>query len=59
MSHPFIMTRLQVRVHSCSIQRYCAKADLDCLRQETTFGDKFMITPQSVARLVAIGAKPQ
>ena len=36
-----------------SIQRYCAKGDLDCLRQETTFGDKFMITPQSVARHIA------
>lgn len=36
-----------------SIQRYCARGDLDCLRQETTFGDKFMITPQSVARHIA------
>ena len=36
-----------------SIQRYCAKGDLDCLRQQTTFGDKFMITPQSVARHIS------
>lgn len=36
-----------------SIQRYCAKGDLDCLRQETTFGDKFMISPESVARHIA------
>jgi hypothetical protein len=36
-----------------SIQRYCAKGDLDCLRQQTTFGDKFMITPESVARHIA------
>jgi len=36
-----------------SIQRYCAKGHLDCLRQETTFGDKFMITPESVARHIA------
>lgn len=36
-----------------SIQRYCAKGHLDCLRQETMFGDKFMITPQSVARHIA------
>ena len=36
-----------------SIQRYCAKGHLDCLRQETMFGDKFMITPQSVARPIA------
>ena len=37
----------------CSIQRYCAKGHLDCLRQETTFGDKYLITPESVARHIA------
>lgn len=36
-----------------SIQRYCAKGHLDSLRQETMFGDRFMITPQSVARHIA------
>ena len=36
-----------------SIQRYCAKGQLDCLRQETTFGDKYKITPTSVARHIA------
>ena len=36
-----------------SIQRYCAKEHLDCLRQETIFGDKYMITPESVARHIA------
>ena len=36
-----------------SIQRYCAKGHLDCLRQETTFGDKYRITPASVARHIA------
>ena len=36
-----------------SIQRYCAKGHLDCLRQETMFGDKFMISPESVARHIA------
>ena len=36
-----------------SIQRYCAKEHLDCLRQETMFGDKFMITPESVARHIS------
>ena len=36
-----------------SIQRYCAKGHLDCLRQETAFGDKYMITPASVARHIA------
>ena len=36
-----------------SIQRYCAKGHLDCLRQETTFGDKYLITPASIARHIA------
>jgi hypothetical protein len=36
-----------------TIQRYCAKGQLDCLRQETSFGDKYMITPESVARHIA------
>lgn len=36
-----------------SIQRYCAKGHLDYLRQETTFGDKYLITPASVARHIA------
>src|ERR1700686_5503630 len=38
---------------SRSIQRYCAKGHLDCLRQETPFGDKYLITPASVARHIA------
>ena len=36
-----------------SIQRYCSKGHLACLRQETTFGDKYLITPASVARHIA------
>ena len=36
-----------------SIQRYCAKGHLDCLRQETPFGEKFLITSESVARHLA------
>lgn len=36
-----------------SIQRYCAKGHLDCLRQETPFGEKYLITPGSVARHIA------
>src|SRR5712691_9744281 len=36
-----------------TIQRYCAKGHLDCLRQETSFGDKYMITPESAARHIA------
>jgi hypothetical protein len=36
-----------------SMQRYCARGHLDCLRQETAFGEKYMITPASVARHIA------
>src|SRR4051794_18771283 len=36
-----------------TIQRYCAKGHLECLRQETSFGDKYVITPASVARHIA------
>ena len=36
-----------------SIQRYCAKGHLDCRRIETSFGDKYLITPASVAKHIA------
>jgi hypothetical protein len=36
-----------------SIQRYCAKGHLDCRRIETSFGDKYVITPASVAKHIA------
>lgn len=36
-----------------SIQRYCAKGHLDCRRVETTFGEKFLIAPVSVAKHIA------
>src|SRR5437764_4425015 len=36
-----------------TIQRYCAKGHLDCLRQETPFGEKYLITATSVARHIA------
>ncbi len=36
-----------------SIQRYCAKGHLDCRRMETPFGEKYMITPASVAKHIA------
>lgn len=36
-----------------TIQRYCAKGHLECLRQETSFGDKYVITAASVARHIA------
>lgn len=38
---------------SRTIQRYCAKGHLDSLRQETPFGEKYLITPESVARHIA------
>ena len=36
-----------------SIQRYCEKGHLECLRQQTPFGERYMITPASVARHIA------
>lgn len=36
-----------------SIQRYCAKGHLDCRRIETSFGEKYLIDPNSVAKHIA------
>src|ERR1700735_2876136 len=36
-----------------TIQRYCAKGHLDCRRIETQFGEKYLITPASVAKHIA------
>jgi hypothetical protein len=36
-----------------TIQRYCAKGHLDCRRIETSFGEKFLITPASVVKHIA------
>jgi hypothetical protein len=36
-----------------SIQRYCAKGHLDCRRSETQFGEKYLISPASVAKHIA------
>lgn len=36
-----------------TIQRYCAKAHVDCRRIETAFGEKYLITPASVAKHIA------
>ena len=33
-----------------AIQKYCARGDLDCIREQTTYGERFRITPSSVAR---------
>ena len=36
-----------------SVQRYCAKGHLDSRRMETPFGEKYLITPASVAKHIA------
>jgi len=36
-----------------TVQRYCAKEHLDCRRIETSYGEKFLITPASVAKHIA------
>src|SRR6202023_4296220 len=36
-----------------SIQRYCAKGHLDCRRIETTFGEKYLISPASLDKHIA------
>lgn len=36
-----------------SVQRYCAKGHLDCRRIETPFGEKYLISPSSVAKHIA------
>src|SRR5215831_2021352 len=36
-----------------SIQRYCVNGHLDAQKVATTLGDKFLVTPQSVARHIA------
>jgi hypothetical protein len=33
-----------------AIQKYCARGDLDCTKEETTYGERYRITPMSVAR---------
>jgi hypothetical protein len=38
---------------SRSIQRYCAKGHLEYRRMETPFGEKFLITPESVMKHIA------
>ena len=36
-----------------STQRYCAKGHLDCRRVETSFGEKYLISPASIAKHIA------
>src|SRR6185436_2220356 len=36
-----------------SLQRYCGNGHLDARKIQTTLGDKYLVTPQSVARHIA------
>jgi len=36
-----------------SIQRYCAKGHLDCRLIETPFGEKYLISPESIDKHIA------
>lgn len=36
-----------------AIQKYCARGDLDCQKAEMLFGQRYLITPASVARHIA------
>jgi len=36
-----------------ALQKYCARGDLECQKAETPFGQRYMITPASVARHIA------
>ena len=36
-----------------SVQRYCANGHLDCRRIETQFGEKYLVSPASVAKHIA------
>src|SRR5438270_6359664 len=36
-----------------SIQRYCAKGHLECRLLETSFGEKYLITPESIDKHIA------
>jgi hypothetical protein len=40
-----------------SVQRYCAKGHLDCRRIETPFGEKYLISPASVAKHMPISMR--
>jgi len=41
------------------LQKYCARGDLDCRKVETLSGEKYLITPISVERHIALIAQTQ
>jgi hypothetical protein len=60
--HAFVLTveesaaRYEAAGHSRTlraIQKYCARGDLDSQKEETAFGQRYRITPASVARHIA------
>ena len=36
-----------------ALQKYCLRGDLDCIKRETLYGQRYRITPESVARHLA------
>jgi len=36
-----------------TVQRYCASGHLDCIKEATTLGDKYFVSPNSIARHIA------
>lgn len=36
-----------------AIQKYCARGDLECQKADTAFGQRYVITPASIARHIA------
>ena len=47
------MSELDTQERLRSLQRYCAGGHLDARKIATTMGDKYLVTPQSVARHIA------
>ena len=33
-----------------AVQKYCARGDLECQKAETPYGQRYLVTPASVAR---------
>src|SRR5579863_1803113 len=37
-----------------AIQKYCGRGDLECQKVETTYGERYLITPASIDRHIAM-----
>jgi hypothetical protein len=42
-----------------TVQRYCANGHLDCRRVEIPYGEKYLITPASLAKHIAYIEEPR